>query len=715
MTAPPEDRSPHQALSDLAVSDRAVLDALPRAIIVTSAGGRIVLWNAQAEALYGWCADEVIGRSVMDVLVPLPGKAQAEDIVDQVISGDAWVGDFTVLRRNGDPLRVRVTDQPILGGDGNGDGKVVAIVGVSEDVTAERLAQQRSADLTDHLRLALDAGGLGTWRWDIASGISAWDTKMESLFGLPPETYDGSVEAWRTLLHPDDADRTMSTVEQAVEDRSRYTVEHRVVWPDGSVHWLLGSGQVTVDETGDATGTIGCAADVTERVEAEQERERLVQAALEAAEQERLSRERLEFLGRINHALSEATSRQEVMANVVHQAVPELGDWCSIYVLPDSGNRIPDVEVAHVDPTMVAYARKLQARFPYDPSALIGVPAVIRTGETSFLAQIGAADIDEAPVSEDARAVLRHLGIGSAITVPLVKHRRILGAIQFVMSEPHRRYTPDDVALAEAVAGRIASSLENQRLADKQRSIASALQAALLAHDLPVIPGVERAVRYWAAGEGIEVGGDFYDSFHIEDGRWAAVIGDVCGSGPTAAAITGLVRHTIASAAWHGDDPAEVLGHLNRTIRSRHLDTFCTVAYVTVEPSAQGATVELACGGHPLPVLARADGTVGTWGRPGTLVGVFDDYEATSTSITLGPGDALVFFTDGVTDVRAPYGLTSEDFAGMVGRAARVAESADDLADRLQQNLSTVLSLEDRTDDIALLILRVPEATGGRG
>jgi serine phosphatase RsbU (regulator of sigma subunit) len=253
------------------------------------------------------------------------------------------------------------------------------------------------------------------------------------------------------------------------------------------------------------------------------------------------------------------------------------------------------------------------------------------------------------------------------------------------------------------------------RLHDKQRSIASALQAGLLAQALPQIPGVDIAVRYWAAGEGIEVGGDFYDAFQVSDGKWAVVVGDVCGTGPTAASVTGLARHTVASAAWHHDDPIEVLCHLNRTIRARGLDTFCTVAYATIEPSIEGVTANLACGGHPLPIIARADGTVGSWGRPGTLVGMFDDYTAASTTTTLATGDTLVFYTDGVTDVRPPHELTSDDFAALVGQAARLATSADDLANRLRTQLSALLPIESRTDDIALLILRGTEypATAG--
>ena len=115
--------------------------------------------------------------------------------------------------------------------------------------------------------------------------------------------------------------------------------------------------------------------------------------------------------------------------------------------------------------------------------------------------------------------------------------------------------------------------------------------------------------------------------------------------------------------------------------------------------------------------MARADGSVETWGRPGTLIGRFDEYKATSTTAGLRAGDTLVFYTDGVTDVRPPHNLTSADLADLVGHAARSATSADEVADRLHAALSGGLPIEERTDDIALLIVRAPDAnaTGDAG
>src|SRR3954453_8002146 len=115
------------------------------------------------------------------------------------------------------------------------------------------------------LRLVLRAGGFGTWVWDAASGVTTWDEQLEAVFGLPPGGFEGTYEGWKARLHPDDRDRVVATVQQAVADRSTYDINHRIVWPDGSVHWVEGLGQVTLDDTGAATGTIGCTRDITHR------------------------------------------------------------------------------------------------------------------------------------------------------------------------------------------------------------------------------------------------------------------------------------------------------------------------------------------------------------------------------------------------------------------------------------------------------------------
>jgi sigma-B regulation protein RsbU (phosphoserine phosphatase) len=173
-----------------------------------------------------------------------------------------------------------------------------------------------------------------------------------------------------------------------------------------------------------------------------------------------------------------------------------------------------------------------------------------------------------------------------------------------------------------------------------------------------------------------------------------------------------MARHTIAAAAWHGDDPATVLQTLNRTMRARRSDRFCTVVYGTLAPAPGGAVVTFTCAGHPLPVLVRGDGAVRTIGMPGTLIGVLDQIRVRTVATALEPGDTVVLYTDGLTDVPPPYDLTEREFSALVAKATVEAGSAEEVAERIHAQLSAIRQMDERADDMALLIMRVPENAG---
>ena len=185
------------------LSDRVVIDALVHAVIVTDATGTILLWNGAAEQLYGWAEDEVVGRSVLDVLAPGDEMATNRADLASVTAGNTATGDRSVVRRDGTLVRIHTFTRPVV----DAAGTVVAVVGSSEDVTDLRLAEQRTRDLAEHFRSALEAGGLGTWRWDMATGATVWDSRLEALFGLPPGGFDGTFDTYVSLLHPEDRAR----------------------------------------------------------------------------------------------------------------------------------------------------------------------------------------------------------------------------------------------------------------------------------------------------------------------------------------------------------------------------------------------------------------------------------------------------------------------------------------------------------------------------
>lgn len=195
----------------------------------------------------------------------------------------------------------------------------------------------------------------------------------------------------------------------------------------------------------------------------------------------------------------------------------------------------------------------------------------------------------------------------------------------------------------------------------RERDLAVALQRGLLSDAAPCIPGSEVAVRYVPATAGMTVGGDFYDVFQCDEQRWLLTIGDVCGKGADAAALTALVRHTIRAVAPYESGPAAILAAANAAIcRERSDGRFCTVALAALDLATEPAQVTVALGGHLPPLIRRASGGYEAVGAPGTLLGVFPDPDLVERTTTLARGDLLLLYTDGLTEGRAPRLLTVE-------------------------------------------------------
>ena len=266
----------------------------------------------------------------------------------------------------------------------------------------------------------------------------------------------------------------------------------------------------------------------------------------------------------------------------------------------------------------------------------------------------------------------------------------------------------DEIVGAGATVVEITDRVEAER---ERIALAEVLRRALLPSDLPRIDGVELASAYLYGGGEADVGGDFYDVFDLgPGGGWSLVIGDVCGTGPEAASVTSLARYTIRAAAMQARRPSVVLTLLNEALRRQATERpFCTVAYGSFHADDTGARITLASGGHPLPLVLRADGGVTEVGAPGTLLGVFDAEQLTlvDVDVRLQVGDTLVLFTDGVTEAQGPTGMFGEERLAEVV-AACAGLGAQEVVDAIVGALLRY-SNTDRKDDIAVLAIR---ATG---
>ena len=289
--------------------------------------------------------------------------------------------------------------------------------------------------------------------------------------------------------------------------------------------------------------------------------------------------------------------------------------------------------------------------------------------------------------------------------VPLPAKGGPVGALEMSFDDP-RGLSQDEVAFMLALARQCAQAIDRARLYEEQSHVAHTLQKSLLPPNFPELRGFEIAARYRPAGHGIEVGGDFYDVFEAKDGTWAVVIGDVCGKGPEAAVLTALARYTVRAAAMHEDRPSRILGQLNEAVLRQVTDNrFCTVCYVRLRPDEAGARLTVCAGGHPLPLVLRANGALETAGRPGRLLGVFPEIDLTDDAADLGPGDALVLYTDGVTE----EGRNGEHFGlERLGAAVRRATGRDamGIVEAVEEAV-VEFRPEAPADDMAILVVRV--------
>ncbi len=514
----------------------------------------MVTCNAQAERLFGWTCDELVGRRTEELAAQPVDDAARAHILAHLAAGEPWENDIVVRRKDGSLITVHVVDAPFI----DDDGSVSGVVSVSFDVTDRRRAedvQRFLADTTTLLMTSLDFG--------------------------------------------------------------------------------------------------------------------------------------------------------ESLRQLAAAAVPFLGDICLVDIA--DGPTVTRMAAAHRDPTKQRLVDLLGARYAPDPFGPHPAVRVMTTGQPEVSPDMTEEFLRATCRDDEHFGVVRELNFSSYLCVPLIARGRSLGSLTVVSCSPERRFGPDDLAIAQEVAWRAALAADNARLFSERAYVARTLQASLLPHTLPEIPGVEVAARYLAAGEGNDVGGDFFDAFDLGYGTWAVVVGDVCGKGADAAAIAGLARHTVRAAGLKERRPSRMLNILNDAIYG-DADVsearFCTVCAALVRPNRRGARMTVATGGHPLPWVLRTDGTAEQVGTAGLIVGVFPDIDTSDDVLELRVGDAAVFYTDGVVEERNGEGDTfGQGRLGAVLQAS-AARSASEIVDEIVAAVSAFSGGKPR-DDIAVVALKV--------
>ncbi|WP_063628049.1 SpoIIE family protein phosphatase [Actinospica robiniae] len=431
------------------------------------------------------------------------------------------------------------------------------------------------------------------------------------------------------------------------------------------------------------------------RLALEAERIALTVETARLAEAGQSRRAALSFLAEAGELLAGSLDPERTLALAAQLLVPSLARWCAIHRHDENGRRRPAL-VWHADEDW------------YDPLA----GAVAASGEPQ-----PGMDAAQWPRTEHTR-----LRPGELLVLPLEARGRPLGTIALATA-PGVRLTREAGDLAWDLARRISVTYDAALSYAELRRTAHQLQSTLLPPEIPHVDGADIAVFYHPAGQdganadiGYDtlVGGDFYDVFEIRPGCWGLAVGDVCGTGPQAAAVTGLARHSLRLLAREGLRPTTVLHRLNQAILDEgERGRFLTLIYAEAEPQPDGSlSLALICAGHPPPLILRTDGRIEAAGSAQPLLGVIEgDPDFHIDTVQLRPGDAMLCFTDGASERRRGGAMLGED-----GLARLLADchalSAAGITARIQRGVEQ-FGDGPLSDDIALLALRA--APGNEG
>ena len=542
---------------------------------------------------------------------------------------------------------------------------------------------------SDVLIEALYTGApVGLGFWDPSLRFRRVNARLAEINGLPVEAHLGRTPS--ELVGKTLGEETERALRRVLETRSSIVemafAGETPAAPGVTRHWLASF--YPVDDPGGSLHGVGCVVvDVTDRVE--------------TSERAETARARAEALARASAALNSSMRMDPMLVEMVRAVVPSLADLCVIH-LERPGGRIEPIAVACADPAQDAVAHALAERQGADPDARVGPAAVIRTGRPEVDAEITPEDLVREQVDPEERRLLAELGVHSAAILPLSARGAVLGSLTLAMGTSGRRYGADLVELAESLATGAALALDNARLFAEQVDVARAFQNALLPSELPRIPGTQLAARFRAAGRSNQVGGDFYDVFAAGAGEWAVVIGDVVGKGPEAAAITSLVRATLQAAVLRGDGADAALHLVDDALRRRPAVQFCSAVHGRLRPiEGGGVDVRLLAAGHPPPLVLRRDGTLEVIDITGTLLGVSPEPRFGEAEVHLAPGDGLLLYTDGATELRGADPWRGESALRETVLASSGVSMAE-LVERVEHE-ALILSGGELRDDLALL------------
>ncbi|MFF7236750.1 SpoIIE family protein phosphatase [Streptomyces collinus] len=670
-----------------------LLDVLSVASVVLDTDGRIVLWSPQAEELFGYSAREALGQYAARLMVnehhiELVGKLFA----DVMRTGQSWAGGFPIQHKDGTTKLVEFRNMRLL--DDRGD---VYALGLAADQSTVRRLEQDVA-LSERM---VRQSPMGLAVLDTELRFVSVNPALEAINGLPAAEHVGRRlrEVVPRLAAGTLEDAARRVLETGVPLIDRPVVGRTPADPDEDHTWALSLYRLE-DATGYVLGVAASLVDITEQHRASVEAE--------------AARRRLAVIADASARIGTTLELERTACELAEVAVPALADIAAVDLLDAVVEGRPSTlgpsEPAVIRALAVRPAEASDAVCAADPPGHIAryapdrlVTECVRTGEAVWVPQVKDEDLPRIARSAEAADALGRAGLHSYLAVPLIARGEVLGALDLKRTRTPEPFGEDDLLLARELASRAAVQIDNARWYQNARNTALTLQRSLLPSHPPVTTGLEVASRYQPAGATSEVGGDWFDVIPLDGGRTALVVGDVMGSGISAAATMGRLRTATTTLAPLGLDPALLLEHLDKTTSA--LDhSIATCVYAVHDPHLRQCRIANA--GHLPPVRVRP-------GRPpelldlptGVPLGV-GGVQFSTVTVDFEPGDELVFYTDGLVETRRHSLDERLDFLlSLLDGPPRPLEEACDL-------LLRTLHHPDNHDDVALLIARAQELPG---
>lgn len=413
---------------------------------------------------------------------------------------------------------------------------------------------------------------------------------------------------------------------------------------------------------------------------------------------------RMDLLTRATELLLEdrAFSESVAVRRCARLLAAELADWVIFDLLDDHDELRRHVVIGPDEEDNAENARKTQDLGPQTGT----LPAqVLRSGQSMLLAHLD--DLEILGTTPDNLPVCGLLNATSVLCVPLVDEDQTLGVLTLTASSEHVPFDLMDLGLVERLARLLALVIRGARAFRRRVEVNEALQQSLLPRELPRVEGIDVAAKYIAVTRGVDVGGDFYDVFSTPRG-FGLVLGDVCGKGEEAAAVTATARHGVRLLSRWNAKPAEVMSMVNKALLADH-DRFVTAIMASMEWRNHGLGATIGSAGHQPALVLRRDGSIRAATGGGVPLGLFPDFEAGTETIELEPGDTLFVHSDGVVDAH-------DEMRRSFGQN-RLVETLIPLADRpvaelvaeVEQVLMDFCAGQLR-DDVSMLAMRVLEA-----